>query len=234
MGWTGRSSVARVSETEFPPLTPSQPLNLRASPQRDCNEVKELKKIIERQNAQIQEQNAQIRALMSKIDALASGSSANTRPQGDNNTVENAGGMRKVPRRDPPSPRLGRDAGVARPAQQAPSNQEAMDSEESTVNRETATAAAQIPKGGELTAILTAITQINEKLSAIDARFEALEGQVRTLSIKHERLATKVATLTARNRFASLKKERAEKIKASIACRRGRLETSEEDEAGTK
>ncbi|XP_077548311.1 uncharacterized protein LOC144161527 [Haemaphysalis longicornis] len=114
---------------------------------------------------------------MSKIDALASGSSANARPQGDNNTVENAGGMRKVPRRDPPSPRLGRDAGVARPAQQAPSNQEAMDSEESTVNRETATAAAQIPKGGELTVILTAITQINEKLSAIDARFEALEGQ---------------------------------------------------------
>ncbi|KAL1416430.1 hypothetical protein MTO96_000712 [Rhipicephalus appendiculatus] len=102
VGWTDRSSNARVGETEFPPFTPSQPHNPSASPQRASNEVTELKKIIERQNAQIQEQNAQIRALMSKIDALASGSSANAGPQGGNNTEENDGGKRKAPRRDPP------------------------------------------------------------------------------------------------------------------------------------
>lgn len=71
VGWTDRFSVPRVSETGFPALTSSQPLNPRASPQRDSNEVTELKKIIERQNAQIQAQNVQIRALMSKVDALA-------------------------------------------------------------------------------------------------------------------------------------------------------------------
>ncbi|KAH7969449.1 hypothetical protein HPB52_018293 [Rhipicephalus sanguineus] len=191
-----QSSVARVSETELPSLTPSQLPSPRASPEPDSNEVAELKKIIERQNAQIQEQNAQIRALMSKIDALASGSSANGGPQGGNNTEENAGGKRKTPRREPPSPPLGRAAGAARPTQQAPNNQEAMDAEESTVNRETATAMAQILKEGELPAILAAITQINKTLSAIDARFESLEGEVRTLSVKHERLATKVVTTT--------------------------------------
>ncbi|KAH7969120.1 hypothetical protein HPB52_014765 [Rhipicephalus sanguineus] len=99
---------------------------------------------------------------MSKIDALASGSSANGGPQGGNNTEENAGGKRKTPRREPPSPPLGRAAGAARPTQQAPNNQEAMDAEESTVNRETATAMAQIPKEGELPAILAAITQIKQ------------------------------------------------------------------------
>ncbi|KAH7985844.1 hypothetical protein HPB52_025367 [Rhipicephalus sanguineus] len=88
-----------------------------------------------------------------------------------------------------------------------------MDAEESTVNRETATATAQIPKEGELPAILAAITQINKTLSAIDARFEALEGQVRTLSVKHERLATKVVTTTVRNRLASLKRNGRKKSK---------------------
>ncbi|KAL1476385.1 hypothetical protein MTO96_036545 [Rhipicephalus appendiculatus] len=171
---------------------------------------------------------------MSKIDALASGSSANAGPQGGNNTEENDGGKRKAPRRDPPSTRLGRAAGTTRPTQQAPSNQEAMDAEESAVNRETSTATAQIPKGGELPAILTAITQINKTLSAIDARFEALEGQVRTLSIKHERLATRVVTNTVRNRFTSLKKKRSEKLKEAIAHRRGRTEASEDDGTATK
>ncbi|KAL1436842.1 hypothetical protein MTO96_049242 [Rhipicephalus appendiculatus] len=171
---------------------------------------------------------------MSKIDALASGSSANAGPQGGNNTEENDGGKRKAPRRDPPSTRLGRAAGTTRPTQQAPSNQEAMDAEESAVNRETSTATAQIPKGGELPAILTAITQINKTLSAIDARFEALEGQVRTLSVKHERLATRVVTNTVRNRFTSLKKKRPEKLKEAIAHRRGRTEASEDDGTATK
>ncbi|KAL1482160.1 hypothetical protein MTO96_033996 [Rhipicephalus appendiculatus] len=109
-----------------------------------------------------------------------------------------------------------------------------MDAEESAVNRETSTATAQIPKGGELPAILTAITQINKTLSAIDARFEALEGQVRTLSVKHERLATRVVTNTVRNRFTSLKKKRAEKLKEAIAHRRGRTEASEDDGTATK
>ncbi|XP_070382458.1 arginine/serine-rich coiled-coil protein 2-like [Dermacentor albipictus] len=82
VGWTNRSPVARTNNTEFPPLTPSQPLNSQANPQKDSSEVMELKRIIERQNAQIQEQNAQIRALMNKIETLANnGRSANASPK---------------------------------------------------------------------------------------------------------------------------------------------------------
>ncbi|KAL1486194.1 hypothetical protein MTO96_031495 [Rhipicephalus appendiculatus] len=63
----------------------------------------ELKRIIERQNAQIKEQNAQIRALMNKIETLVSnGSSANIRPRNNTVTANDAGGLSEVPRRDPP------------------------------------------------------------------------------------------------------------------------------------
>ncbi|XP_070389366.1 serine/arginine-rich splicing factor 6-like [Dermacentor albipictus] len=54
VGWTNRSLVARTKNSEFPPLTPSQPLNSQANPKKDSSEVMELNRIIERQNAQIQ------------------------------------------------------------------------------------------------------------------------------------------------------------------------------------
>lgn len=264
MGWTNRSLVAQTSDTAFPPLTASQHLNSQASLQKDSSDVAELKRIIERQNAQIQAQNAQIRALMNKIETLASnGSSGNARPQNNTTATNNAGGLRKVARRDPPSPCLGRTAGAAGSTQRASNNQEAMDAEEGPASGEEAaaaetatTATTEIPRGGELTAILSAITQINDRLGKMDARLEDVERQLHTLSGKHERLALKVATTSvrnrfaslkkeraegikvattsAKNRFASLKKERAERIKDAIAKRRGRLETSEEDDAEAK
>ncbi|KAL1482333.1 hypothetical protein MTO96_033873 [Rhipicephalus appendiculatus] len=205
VGWTNRSPFARTSETESPPLTPSQPLSSQANPQRDASEMTELKRIIERQNAQIKEQNAQIRVLMNKIETL-----------------------------------VRRTTGAAEATQRAPNNQEAMDAEENRASgeeaatAETATAATtQVPREGELAAILAAITQINGRLGNMDARLEAVESQLHTLPVKRERLATKVASTSVRNRFAFLKKkkERAERIKDAIAKRRGRLETSGKDDA---
>ncbi|XP_070392619.1 serine/arginine repetitive matrix protein 2-like [Dermacentor albipictus] len=232
VGWTNRSPVARTSDTEFPPLSPSQPLNSQANPQKDSSEVLELKRIIERQNAQIQEQNAQIRALMNRIEALANnGSSENASPENNITAANNAPGLRRLPRRDPP-------AGVT---QRTSSNQEAMDAEmspasgeEATTAETTTTATAQIPREGELTAILAAISQINERLSKMDARLEAVESQPHMRSVKHKRLAPKVASTAVTNRFASLKKERSEKIKGAIAKRRNRLDTSGKDDAESK
>ncbi|KAL3244933.1 hypothetical protein MRX96_047092 [Rhipicephalus microplus] len=101
--WINRSPVTRTSETESPPLTSFQPI--KANTHKDTNEVTELTKIIECQNAQIKEQNAQIRAIISKIETLVSnGSSANTKPQNNTTAVNNAGGLSKVPRRDPLDP----------------------------------------------------------------------------------------------------------------------------------
>ncbi|KAH7940131.1 hypothetical protein HPB52_021884 [Rhipicephalus sanguineus] len=101
VGWTNRSPFTQTSETESPPLTPSLPLNSQANPQRDPSEVTELKRIIERHNAQIKEENAQIRALMNKTETLVSnGNSANTKPQ--NNTMAANDGLNEVPRRDSP------------------------------------------------------------------------------------------------------------------------------------
>lgn len=179
----------------------------------------------------------QIRALMSKIDALASGSSA-TKVTKTIKAPEYADEKRKVPRKDPPSPHQER-RGEAQPTQQASNVQEAMDAE-TAVDRETAAAAPQTsqqqqpPQRGELAAILAANNRINEKLGNIDASLEALEGQLNVLSVKHERLAAKVATITLKNMFAELKKERANEIKESIAYRRGLIETSEEDDVEAK
>lgn len=112
---------------------------------------------------------------------------------------------------------------------------------ETPAARETAAAAPQTsqqqqqpPQRGELATILAAINQTNEKLGNMDARLEALQGQIKVLSVKHERLAAKVATITAENRFAALKKERDNKIKESIAYRRSQTETSEEDDEEAK
>ncbi|KAH7979649.1 hypothetical protein HPB49_010309 [Dermacentor silvarum] len=176
---------------------------------------------------------------MNKIETLASnGSSANTRPQNNTTAANNAGGLRKVPRRDRPSPRLGRTAGEAGATQRAPNNQEAMDADESPASGEEAatsetvtTATTQIPREGELTDILAAIAQINERLGKMDARLEAFENQLNTPAVKHKRLALKVASTSLRNRFMSLKRERAERVKDAITKRRNRLETSGKDDA---
>ncbi|KAH7981810.1 hypothetical protein HPB52_001165 [Rhipicephalus sanguineus] len=234
----------KKSETESLPLTSSQPLKSQANPQRDPSEVTELKRIIERQNAQIKEQNAQIRALMNKIETLVSnGSSANTKPKNNTMAANDAGGLSEVPRRDSPSPRLGCTTGAAEATQRALNNQDAMDAEENRASGEEATTAktataatTQIPREGELAAILAAITQINGRLGNMDARLGAVESQLHTLPVKRERLATKVASTSVRNRFASLKKkkERVERITEAIAKRRGRLETSGKDDAETE
>ncbi|KAH7953687.1 hypothetical protein HPB49_011218 [Dermacentor silvarum] len=179
---------------------------------------------------------------MNKIETLASnGNLANTRAQNNTTAANNAGGLRKVPRRDPPSPRLGRMAGEAAATQRAANNQEAMDADESPASGEEAatsetvtTATTQIPREGELTTILAAISQINESLGKMDARLDAVESQLNTPSVKRKRLALKVASTALRNRFTSLKRERAERVKDAITKRRNRLETSGKDDAEAK
>ncbi|KAH7978987.1 hypothetical protein HPB49_007685 [Dermacentor silvarum] len=102
-----------------------------------------------------------------------------------------------------------------------------MDAEESPASGEEAataetvtTATTQISREGVLTAILAAMSQINERLGKMDARLEAVESQLNTPSVKHKRLALKVASTSMKNLFASLKKERAERIKDAIDSRR--------------
>ncbi|KAH7983306.1 hypothetical protein HPB52_010736 [Rhipicephalus sanguineus] len=150
--------------------------------------------------------------------------------------ANDAGGLSEVPPKDPPppdSPRLGRTTGAADATQQALNNQEAIDADENRASgeeaatAETATAATtQIPREGDLAAILAAIIQINGRLGSMNARLEAVESQ----------LATKVASTSVRNRFPSLKKKKewAERIKDAIAKRRGRLEMSGKDDAETE
>ncbi|KAH8019526.1 hypothetical protein HPB51_019953 [Rhipicephalus microplus] len=207
----------------------------KGNTQKDTNEVTELKKIIERQHAQIKEQNAQVRALLSKIETLVSnGSSANTKPQNNTTAVNNTGGLSKVPRSNPPLNPPKVYTGEAEASQRASNNQEAMDADESRVTAETTTTATtQIPREGEPVAILAAITQSNVRLGNMDARLEAIESQRHTLPVKRDRLATKVVSTSVWNQFASLKKKKewAERIKDAIAKRRGRLETSGKDDA---
>ncbi|KAL1483401.1 hypothetical protein MTO96_033225 [Rhipicephalus appendiculatus] len=85
-----------------------------------------------------------------------------------------------------------------------------MDAEENRASGEEAATAetaatTQVPREGELAAILDAITQINGRLGNMDARLEAVESQLHTLPVKRERLATKVASTSVSNRFESLK-----------------------------
>ncbi|KAK8766978.1 hypothetical protein V5799_006239 [Amblyomma americanum] len=92
------------------------------------------------------------------------------------------------------------------------------------------TATAQIPREGELTVISAAISEINERQGKMDARLEAFESQLHTPSVRHKRVAPKVASASVRNRFASLKNERAEKIRRDRE-KAHRLKTSGEDYA---
>ncbi|KAH9360395.1 hypothetical protein HPB48_008379 [Haemaphysalis longicornis] len=172
----------------------------------------------------------QIRALMEKMDALASGRAA-ARAVKPNEASGDANAKRKVPRRDPPSSSIAR--GEASPSTSAQRNQEEMDAETS-MREETATPQSsqkmQPPQGGDMAAILAAINQITEQYGVIRAELQAMETQVKGMSIKQERQAAKMAAMTAKSRFAALKKGCTNRIKETVASRRGRVTTSEEDE----
>lgn len=191
--------------------------------------MSELKKIIERQNAQIKEQNAQIRALMTKIEELASGAgSSGTRTQVGPSAVSPAfEAPRKVPQRGPPPALNPKIVSPAVNSAEQKNIQEEMDAEEAPI----ANAAVVLPKaeeytqliqGDSLSAILAAIDKINERLGRMDDRLETLEA-------KHGRQVTRVAT-RVRTQFASLKRERAARIKDAIAKRRGRLDITTKDD----
>lgn len=100
------------------------------------------------------------------------------------------------------------------------STQEAMDAEEAPVSK----AAVETPKAEEQTQLSQ-----GDALTAILAALGRIEDRLNTLEVKHERLATRVAATEVRTRFASLKKERTERIKDAIAKRRGRLDISNKD-----
>lgn len=143
--------------------------------------------------------------------------------------------QRKMPRRETPLARIVRE-GASKTAQEASGSQEAMDAE-TTPASEAGKAAAPAPEvqnpswckviEEKLEAILAAVNRVS-------VRVDNLEVKVETLSVKHERLAARVnamaANNTAQGRLAALRKKRNERLKASVANRRGRLETAEEDE----
>ncbi|KAL3243080.1 hypothetical protein MRX96_020753 [Rhipicephalus microplus] len=93
----------------------------------------------------------------------------------------------------------------------------------------------EIPREGELTTIWAAITQIDVRLGSMGARLEVVQYSKLPDStpVKRDRLATKVASSSVRNRFTCLKKkkERVERINDVIAKKRGRLEMSGKDDA---
>ncbi|KAH9366085.1 hypothetical protein HPB48_000364 [Haemaphysalis longicornis] len=231
VGWTDRSPVALANEKEFPPLKPpaSPPpatMNQNTETRKECGECAEVKKLIEKQNTQIQLQNMQIRALMEKMDALASGRAA-ARAVKPNEAFGDANAKRKVPRRDPPSSSIA--PGEASPSTSAQPNQEEMDAETSR-REETATPQCSLkeqpPQGGDMAAILAAINQITEQYGVIRAELQATETQVKGMSVKQERQAAKMVAMTAKSRFAALKKSRTSRIKETVASRCGRVTTS--------
>ncbi|XP_077507391.1 uncharacterized protein LOC144118181 [Amblyomma americanum] len=80
-----------------------------------------------------------------------------------------------------------------------------MDPEESPASGEaaaaaqtTTTATAQIPREGELMAILAAISQNNERLGKMYARLEAVESQPHTPSVRYKHLGPKVPSTSGK------------------------------------
>lgn len=60
-----------------------------------------------------------------------------------------------------------------------------------------------------------------------------LEERMTAMEIKHDRLATRINALEVKQKYGTLKRERAQRLKDSIAKRRGRLDTNQKDEAET-
>lgn len=168
--------------------------------------VTELKNIIERQNAQIHE-------LMSRLEKIT-GNTQQKKTQGCEETpvATTCEGPRKMPRKMSPSSALPKTTQNAETqemeAEEAPQNI----NHQQTINKK-ADEQAQITPGE----------------AAILAALGRLEDRITTLEVKHDRLAARVSAMEVRNRYGSLKKERAERLKETIAKRRGRIDVRQKD-----
>lgn len=74
-------------------------------------------------------------------------------------------------------------------------------------------------------------TQMTPGETAILAALSRLDNRITTLEAKHDRLAARVSAIEVKHRYGALKKERAERLKETIAKRRGRIDANPKDEA---
>lgn len=215
VGWPNGFPKARNPEFPPPPTSPpSNSLTPFQATQRENATIVELRNVIERQNALI-------RDLMSRLEKME-----NTTHQKEPNKHEETiasdkiEGPRKLPRRRSPPPAVLKSTP---PTQNVgPQKQEEMEAEEVSqgTNKQTNTT----PRAEEQ-------IQMSPGETAILAALRRLEDRMTTLEAKHDRLATRVNSMEVRNRYASLKKDRAERLKETIAKRRGRLGDNAKDDA---
>lgn len=129
-------------------------------------------------------------------------------------------GPRKMPRRRSPLPAVPKS--TPPPQNVGTQKQEEMEAEE-------------VPQGSikqtNTTPRAEEKTQMSPGETAILAALGRLGDRMTTLEAKHDRLAARVNAMEVRNRYASLKKERAERLKETIAKRRGRLGDNTKDGA---
>lgn len=150
---------------------------------------------------------------MSKIDQLVAKADQGTvNDQAEANAAVEA--PRKMPRRRSPPPTPSKT--------QAPEKQEAMEAEEA----QTSETATQPPVEEQ--------KQLTYGETIILATLKRMENRLNTLETKHEKYAARVAAIEIRMKSTSLKKERMSRIKEAISKRRGRLETSANDDNDPK
>lgn len=182
----------------------SPPSNPGNNMNGDNTIVNELKKIIEKQNEQIRE-------LMRKLEKATNNNTAQHTPIHEETLANPVGeGPRKLPRRrSPPAVPAGATQN---------SEVQAMEDEELPPQQE--------QKKEEQ-------VQLTPGESVILAALSRLEERVATIEAKHDRLAARLNALEIKQKYGTLKKERAERLKETIAKRRGRLDTNQKDEAET-
>lgn len=169
--------------------------------------VTELKKIIEQQNAQIHE-------LMSRLEKMT-GNTQQKKTQGHEETpvATTREERHKMPRKRLPS------LAPLKTTQNAETQE--MEAEE---------ALQDISQQQTIHKKADEQTQITPGEAAILAALGRLEDRITTLEVKHGRLAARASAMEVRNRYGSLKKERAIKLKETIAKRRGRIHVSPKDD----
>lgn len=198
VGWAGGSPKAQTPE--------SLSSNLHNATQGESAIVVELKKIIERQNAQIQE-------LMSRLEKVTNNSQQkHTKGHEETPVTATCKGPRKMPRRRSPS--------LTPPKPVQNTEMQEMEAEEA-------------PQRGNQQPIKQAEeqTQMTPGETAILAVLSRLEGRITTLEAKHDRLAARVSVIEVKHRYGALKKERTERLKETIAKRRGRIHANPKNEA---
>ncbi|KAH9364815.1 hypothetical protein HPB48_020963 [Haemaphysalis longicornis] len=183
VGWADKFPVALSNDKDFPPLTPPPPRN-------DCKECSELKKLIAKQNQQIQMQNQQIKALIERMEALDK----------SGNTEDSA--KRKIAKKDthPESPPVvAMEAERTEPSpprlpQTEPTMKTVMDMLSQITNQLTQT-------NGHVSQIANQVGGLTEQMGNVTTRLDNLEA-------KYNQMSARMTAFDAKIKHATLVKKK--------------------------